>query len=69
LNFCIQNYLPGGPVKETLASIRGLGGEGGAGKNTTLSPQDIQKLTHELEVQYGLDKPVLTRYFIWLKNM
>ncbi|RDB35210.1 ABC transporter permease [Spirobacillus cienkowskii] len=67
--FCIQNYLPGGPVQETLASIRGLGGEGGAGKNTTLSPQDIQKLTHELEVQYGLDKPVLTRYFIWLKNI
>lgn len=67
--FCIQNYLPGGPVQETLARIRGMGGEGGSGKNNSMGSEDIKKLTHELEVQYGLDKPALTRYFIWVKNI
>ena len=67
--FCIQNYLPGGPVQETLARIRGMGGEGGSSKSTNMGPEDIKKLTHELEVQYGLDKPALTRYFIWVKNI
>lgn len=67
--FCIQNYLPGGPVQETLARIRGMGGEGGSAKSTSMGAEDIKKLTHELEVQYGLDKPALTRYFIWLKNI
>ncbi len=67
--FGIQNYLPGGPVQETLARIRGLGGEGGSSKSMNMGPEDIKKLTHELEVQYGLDKPALTRYFIWVKNI
>lgn len=67
--FCIQNYLPGGPVQEAIARIRGMGGEGGSTKSTSMGPEDIKKLTHELEVQYGLDKPALTRYFIWVKNI
>ncbi|MGY3805379.1 ABC transporter permease [Pigmentibacter ruber] len=67
--FCIQNYLPGGPVQEALARIRGLGGEGGGTKSGNLGPEEIKKLTKELEIQYGLDKPVLTRYAIWIKNI
>lgn len=67
--FCIQNYLPGGPVQEALARIRGLGGESGSSKFSDMGPEEIKKLTHELEVQYGLDKPAVTRYFIWLKNI
>lgn len=67
--FCIQNYLPGGPVQEALARIRGLGGESGSSKFSDMGPEEIKKLTQELEVQYGLDKPAVTRYFIWLKNI
>ena len=67
--FCIQNYLPGGPVQEALARIRGLGGEGGGTKSGNLGAEEIKKLTKELEIQYGLDKPVLTRYTIWIKNI
>ncbi len=67
--FCIQNYLPGGPVQEALARIRGLGAESGNSKSSNMGPDEIKKLTHELEVQYGLDKPAITRYFIWLKNI
>jgi len=63
--FCIQNYLPGGPVQEAMARITGMGG----GDGRVLSAQDIKKLRHELEVQYGLDKPVVERYFIWVKKI
>ncbi|KAB8029771.1 ABC transporter permease [Fluviispira multicolorata] len=65
--FCIQNYLPGGPVQEALARLKGVGGEGGSAK--TLNAEDLQKLTQELQVEYGLDKPAVTRYFIWIKNV
>lgn len=65
--FCIQNYLPGGPVQEALARITGMGDGGSSGR--VMTAQDIAELKHELEVQYGLDKPVVTRYFIWVKNI
>lgn len=64
--FCIQNYLPGGPVQEALAKIRGMG-EGSS--NNIMSVQDLQKLKNELEIEYGLDKPVFVRYAIWVKNI
>lgn len=64
--FCIQNYLPGGPVQDALAKISGMGGESGG---RPMNPEDIAKLRHDLEVQYGMDKPVVVRYFIWVKNI
>jgi len=64
--FVVQNYLPGGPVQEALARIQFGGGEGG-GK--TMAIEDIAKLKAELEHQYGLDKPVPVRYWIWLKKI
>ena len=67
LYFCLQNYLPGGPVQEALAQITGFGGEGSRAQ--VLTVEDIAKLRHDLEVQYNLDKPVLERYFIWLSHM
>ena len=66
LYFCIQNYLPGGPVQESIAKIKGMGEEQGG---RSLSIKDIEKLRHELEIEYGLDKPVGTRYLIWVKNI
>jgi microcin C transport system permease protein len=63
--FAVQNYLPGGPVQEVLSRIQFGGGEGGR----TMNIEDIEKLKHELEIQYGLDKPVPVRYWIWLKKM
>jgi microcin C transport system permease protein len=34
-----------------------------------MSVEDVSKLKAELEVQYGLDKPVSVRYFNWLKRV
>ncbi len=64
--FCVQNYLPGGPVQEILSRIQFGGGEGGG---RTLSINDVSKLKAELEHQYGLDQPVPVRYWKWLKKV
>jgi len=64
--FWVQNSLPGGPVQEALARIQFGGGEG---SGRTMSVEDIAKLRAELEVQYGLDKPVPVRYWNWLKKI
>ena len=66
LYFVLQNYMPGGPVQDALARIQGMGGAGGVGFQTEA---DIDLLRQDLERQYGLDKPVFIRYFIWLKNI
>ena len=34
-----------------------------------LSPEDLERFRQDLKVQYGLDKPLLLRYGIWLKNV
>ena len=44
--FCIQNYLPGGPVQEAIARVTGMGDQAGG---RILSAADIAKLRHELE--------------------
>ena len=64
--FCVQNYLPGGPVQEVLSRIQFGGGEG---SGRSMNVEDIAKLKAELEKQYGLDKPVPVRYWIWLKKI
>lgn len=63
--FAIQNYLPGGPVKEALARLRGAD-MGGGGSSRAMSPEDFARVEAELKRQYGLDKPPLTRYWLWL---
>jgi microcin C transport system permease protein len=64
--FTLQNYLPGGPVQEALARIRGADMGGG---NVTLSAENIEQVRIELERQYGLDKPIYERYFIWVGKL
>lgn len=65
--FGIQNLLPGGPVDEAIAIIQGRGE--GRGNTQAKSVEDIQKLRKELEIQYGLDKPVTERYWKWVVNI
>ena len=63
--FALQNYLPGGPVQEALAQIRGQH-ESSRG-DRSFSVEDIQRLKKDLERQYGLDKPIHVRYWNWVK--
>ncbi len=62
ISFLLINLAPGGPVEQKLHAIR-FGG--GASSNQGV-PQEV---IDALKKQYGFDKPVLTRYWIWLKNI
>jgi microcin C transport system permease protein len=65
ITFVIINSAPGGPIEQKLQKIRmGGGGEGGGS-----SAQISQEILDSLHKQYGFDKPVYERYFIWLKNI
>lgn len=69
--FIIINLAPGSPIEQKIQQIRfgSMGGSqsnmGGSSQNSAVSEEVIEAL----KIQYGFDKPLLTRYFIWLKNI
>lgn len=71
--FVIINLAPGGPVEQKLQAIRFGGDMGGAGGGSSGSgPQNTgvsKEVIDALKKQYGFDKPLHTRYLIWLKNI
>lgn len=67
--FAIVNLAPGSPVEQRLQQMRFAGNAdapsaAGSG-NATVS----QEILDALNKQYGFDKPVYERYWIWLKNL
>lgn len=63
VTFFIINAAPGGPIEQKLQKMRMSGGDGG--KSTQVS----QEVLDGLVKQYGFDKPIHERYWIWLKNI
>ena len=63
--FALCQVVPGGPVEQALAKMRGMGAAD-AGRNlpggAAVSPEQRQAL----EEHFGFDKPVLQRYWTWL---
>jgi len=68
VSFFIINLAPGGPIEQRIQAIRFGGAEGGGGKSQLQSGLNEQIL-EDLKKQYGFDKPVHERYWIWLKNL
>ena len=73
MSFIIINLAPGSPVEQRLQQLR-MGGVGGGLDGTTTSNVASSsgvsaELVEALRAQYGFDKPVLVRYWIWLKNI
>lgn len=62
ITFLIINAAPGGPIEQKLQQIQFGGGKGG---KTEIS----QEVLDAMIKQYGFDKPVHERYFIWIKNI
>lgn len=74
LSFLFINMAPGGPVEQKIQQIRfGKGGDGGGGSgSSSRSHGDTgvnEEIIEALKKQYGFDKPVHVRYWIWLKNI
>ena len=69
--FGIINLAPGSPIEQKLQQMRFGGGgdagsDGGNGRGTQVVSNEILEA---LKKQYGFDKPIHERYFIWLKNL
>lgn len=65
--FLVINLAPGSPVEQKLQALRfgGAMGDSGGRGDTGVN----QEIIDALNKQYGFDKPVLERYWIWIKNL
>ena len=67
--FMIINLAPGGPIEQKLQQIRFGSGSDSAGDSGSKTSGVNEEVIEALRVQYGFDKPVTERYWIWLKNI
>lgn len=68
LVFAITRFVPGGPVDEILQQLQLAGGDSGnAGSvgGETLSDEQI----NQLKSFYGLDQPLFSAYWDWMKKI
>ena len=84
INFALVQFVPGGPVEQMIANLQGGGdvfqGFAGGGNDAGLDQAGADnskylgarglppELIKELEVQFGLDKPPLERFFKMMWN-
>ncbi|MBO9667794.1 MAG: ABC transporter permease subunit [Bdellovibrio sp.] len=71
ITFVLINLAPGSPIEQKLQAIR-FGSSGGSGASSVNSRGDTavnEEVIEALKKQYGFDKPVHVRYWIWLKNL
>lgn len=69
MTFVIINLAPGGPVEQKLQAMR-FGGGGDGGQSSQRGDQAAnEEVIEALKRQYGFDKPIHERYFIWIKNI
>lgn len=73
MTFLLINLAPGSPVEQKIQAIRfgsqmgsgsgasGIGSRGDSGVN--------DEVIESLKRQYGFDKPIHVRYWIWIKNL
>ncbi|MBH48893.1 MAG: peptide ABC transporter permease [Halobacteriovorax sp.] len=69
--FGIINLAPGSPIEQKIQQMRfgGMGGAGAAGASNNESGAVSEEVVEALRKQYGFDKPIHVRYWIWLKNL
>jgi len=71
--FVIINLAPGSPVERKLQELQFGGAGAGAGSASVSNSNDSSGVSEEvieaLKKQYGFDKPMHIRYWIWLKNL
>lgn len=70
--FMITRIVPGGPLEQAIvdARMRATSGDGGSGGRTPGSDSPLsEEQLDQLREYYGLDKPFLTSYFLWLQKI
>ena len=69
LVFCILQVAPDGPFERAVRQLKeaSSGSEGGGSSGNVVSSQNLTpELLNEMRMQFGLDKPIIVRYLIWL---
>ncbi|WP_372654853.1 ABC transporter permease subunit [Halobacteriovorax sp.] len=74
VTFAIINVAPGSPIEQKIQQMRfgGVGADGGGNAGMSNSSKDSaisEEVLEALKKQYGFDKPVHVRYWIWLTNI
>lgn len=72
VSFLVINLAPGGPIEQKLQAIRfgaAASEGGGSGGRSQMQSGVNEEILEALNKQYGFDRPVLERYWIWLKNI
>lgn len=68
--FFIINLAPGSPIEQQLQALKFSGGGDSSQSSTSKGGATVsQEILDALKKQYGFDKPVHVRYWIWLKNL
>ena len=68
LVFVILQLAPDGPFERAVKELKESGGSSESGSSgSVVSSQNLTpELLDELRMQFGLDKPIIIRYLIWL---
>ena len=69
--FVIINLAPGSPIEQKIQQLR-FGGQSGVGDSGDIAGKDsavTEEVIEALKKQYGFDKPIHVRYWIWLKGL
>lgn len=71
VSFVIINLAPGGPIEQKIQQLRfgnqtGSASSSASGRSTGVVSEEVLEA---LKKQYGFDKPLYERYWIWLKNI
>lgn len=71
VTFVIINLAPGSPIEQRIQQMKfgGMGMESRGGGDNSKSSAVSEEVIEALKRQYGFDKPVHIRYWIWLKNI
>lgn len=69
LVFFIINLAPGSPIEQQLQALKFSGSAEAADAGGSGGATVSKEVLDALKKQYGFDKPVHERYWIWLKNL
>ena len=67
--FFIINLAPGGPVEQKLAQLQFSGAFAGPSSSGSHTSAISEEVIQSLKKQYGFDKPVHVRYWLWIKSI
>jgi microcin C transport system permease protein len=68
--FFIINLAPGSPIEQQLQALKFAGSGAESSSSSSSGTATVsQEVLDALKKQYGFDKPVYERYWIWLKNL